>query len=74
MEWARNIPPKIVVWNVQVGDSSNVGQWSKKGIKSSTELIMADVSAIKICGIGYLRNFEKVFLVHVKELFKHPFL
>ncbi len=74
MEWARNIPPKIVVWNVQVGDSSNVGQWSKKGIKSSIELIMADVSAINICGIGYFRNFKKVFLVHVKELFKHPFL
>ncbi len=73
MEWARNIPWKIVVWNVQVGDSSYVGQWSKKGIKSSIELIMADVSAINICGIGYFRNFIEVFRVHVKELFKHPY-
>jgi hypothetical protein len=52
MEWVRNIPEEIVVWNVQVGDSSNVGQWSKEGIKSSIELIIADVSAINICGIG----------------------
>jgi hypothetical protein len=37
------------------------------------ELIMADVSAINICGIGYSRNFIKVFPVHVKELFKHPY-
>jgi hypothetical protein len=73
MEWARNIPIKIVVWNVQVGDFGSVGQWSKKGIKSSIELIMANVSAINICGIGYFRNFTKVFLVHVEELFKHPY-
>ncbi len=52
MEWARNIPWKIVVGNVQVGDSNNVGQWSKKGIKSSIKLIMAYVSAINICWIG----------------------
>ncbi len=60
MEWAQNSPWKIVVWNVQVDDSSYVGQWSKKGIKSSIELIMADVSTINICGIGYFRNFIKV--------------
>jgi hypothetical protein len=36
-------------------------------------LIMADVSAINICGIGYFRNFIEVFRVHVKELFKHPY-
>jgi hypothetical protein len=73
MEWARNVPWKIVVWNVQVGDSSYVGQWSKKGIKSSIELIMADVSAINIYEIGYFRNFIKVFRVHVEEFFKHPY-
>jgi hypothetical protein len=73
MEWAGNIPWKIVVWNVQVGDSSNVGQWCKKGIKSSIELIMVDVFAINVCGIGYFRNFIEVFLVHVNELFKHPY-
>ncbi len=73
MEWAWNIPRKIVVWNVQVGDSNNVGQWSKKGIKSSIELIMVDVSAINICGIGYSRNFIKVFPIHVEEWFKHPY-
>jgi hypothetical protein len=37
-------------------------------------LIMANVSAINICGIGYFKNFIKVFPVHVNELFKHPFL
>jgi len=73
MEWAGNVPWKIVVWNVQVGDSSNVGQWSKKGIKSSIELIMAYVSAIKICEIRYFRNFIKVFPIHVEKLFKHPY-
>jgi len=73
MEWARNIPWKIVVWNVQVGDSGNIGQWSKKGIKRSIEFIMANVSTSNICGIGYFRNFTKVFLVHVEELFKHPY-
>jgi len=26
MEWAWNIPQKFVVWNIQVGDSNNVGQ------------------------------------------------
>jgi len=67
MEWVGNIPRKIVVWNVQVGDSSYVGQWSKKGIKSSMELIMADVSTINICGIGYFRDFIKVFRVHIEE-------
>jgi hypothetical protein len=74
MEWARNIPWKIVVWHVQVGDSSNVGQWSEKGTKTSIKLIMANVSAINICGIGYCRNFIKVFPVHVNELFKYPSL
>ncbi len=73
MEQARNIPWKIVVGNVQIGDSTNVGQWSKKGIKSSIELIMADVSAINICGIGYFRNFIEVFPMHVEELFKYPY-
>jgi len=40
MEWAWTIPWQFVVWNVQVGDSSVVGQWNKKGIKSSIKLIM----------------------------------
>jgi len=35
---------------------------------------MAHVSAINICGIGYFRNFIKVFRVHVEELCKHPSL
>ncbi len=65
MEWAWNIPQKFVVWNIQVGDSNNVGQWSKKGIKSSIKSIMADVSTINICGIGYFRNFIEVSLVLV---------
>ncbi len=73
IEWAGNIPWKIVIWNVQTGDSINVGQWSKKGIKSSIELIMADVSTINICGIGYFRNFIEVVPIHVEELFKHPY-
>ncbi len=38
MEWAWNIPWKFVVWNFQVGDSNNVGQWSKKGMKSSIKV------------------------------------
>jgi hypothetical protein len=36
-------------------------------------LIMADVSAINICGIGYFRNFIEDFRLHVEELFKHPY-
>jgi hypothetical protein len=60
MEWTWNIPRKFVVWNVQVSDSINVDQWSKKGIKSSIKLIMANVSTINICGIGYFTSFIEV--------------
>jgi len=46
----------------------------QEGIKSSIELIMVNVSTIKIYGIGYFRTFTKVFPIHVEELFKHPYI